>query len=73
MVYHYLSDSNPLLLKDDSEVLFHPLRVEVFCSTGLQLKGELLEIFEPSSEKHSVGCIHCLDPVLTKRSKFDLF
>ena len=64
MVYHYLSDSNPLLLKDDSEVLFHPLRVEVFGGTGLQLEGELLEVRKPDPEEHSVRCINCLDAVL---------
>ena len=49
-----LGDSKPLLLVDDSQVLFHPVRVEVFLSAGLQLEGVLLEIFKPDPEKHIV-------------------
>ena len=60
----YLAAGKPLLLVDDSQVLFHPVRVEVLCSAGLQLKGVLLEILKPDSEKHFVRRINCLDPVL---------
>ena len=62
----YLADSKSLLLVDDSQVVFHPLRVEVFGSTGLQLKGILLEILKPALEKNIVRCINCLNTVLRK-------
>ena len=62
----YLTDSKSLLLVDDSQVVFHPLRVEVFGSTGLQLKGILLEILKPALEKNIVRCINCLSTVLRK-------
>ena len=60
----YLADSKPLVFVDDPQVLFHPLRVEVFGSTGLQLKGVLLEILKTDPEKDSVRCINCLNAVL---------
>ena len=64
----YLTDSKSLLLVDDSQVLFHPLRVEVFGSTGLQLKGILLEILKPTLKKHIVRCINRLNTVLKKNA-----
>ena len=60
----YLTDIKPLLLEDDSQILFHPLRVEVFGGTGLQLKGVLLKILKPDPKKYIVRCINCLDTVL---------
>ena len=64
MFISYLGDSKSLLLVDDTQVLFHPLRVEVFVSAGLQLEGILLEILKPDPEKHFVRRINCLDTVL---------
>ena len=49
-----LSDSKPLLLVNDPQVLFNPLGVEIFVSAGLQLEGVLLEILKPNTEKHIV-------------------
>ena len=60
----YLGDSKPLVLEDDPQILFHPLRVEVLGGTGLQLEGILLEILKPDPEKHFVRRINCLDPIL---------
>ena len=60
----HLADGQPLLLEDDSQVFFHPLRVEVFGSAGLQLEGVLLEVRKPDPEKYSVRCINCLDAIL---------
>ena len=62
----YLAGSKALMLVDDSQVLFHPLWVEVFGGTGLQLKSILLEILKPDPKKHSVCCINCLNAVLIK-------
>ena len=69
----YLADRKPLLLENDSQILFHPLRVEVFGGTGLQLEGKLLEILKPATKKHSVCRVNCLDAVLRKPSNFDLY
>ena len=62
----YLADSKALVLLDDSQVVFHPLWIEVFGSTGLQLKSILLKILKPDPKKHSVCCINCLNTVLIK-------
>ena len=69
----YLAGSKALMLVDDSQVLFHPLWVEVFGGTGLQLKSILLEILKPATKKHSVCRVNCLDAVLRKHSNFDLY
>ena len=70
---HYLGDSKSLLLEDDPQILFHPLRVEVLGGTGLQLEGKLLEILKPATKKNIVGRVNCLDAVLRKPSNFDLY
>ena len=64
MFISYLGDSKSLLLVDDSQVFFNLLGVEVLSSASLQLKGVLLEILKPDTEKHFVRCINCLYTVL---------
>ena len=60
----YLADGKSLLLINDLQVLFHPLRVQVLGSTGLQLKGVLLKILKTNLYKDGVRCIDSLNTIL---------
>ena len=60
----YLAGGKSLLLVNDLQVLFHPLRVQVLGSTRLQLKGVLLKILKTNLYKDGVRCIDGLDTIL---------
>ena len=65
-----LAGGKSLLLENNLQVLFHPLRVQVFGSACLQLKGVLLEILEPDLYKDGVSCINSLDTILKRSNEF---
>ena len=62
----------PLVLKDNLQVLSHALWVEALDSTGLQLEDVRLEVLEPIAEKHGVGCVNPLEAVLKQTYAIDI-
>ena len=65
-----LAGGKSLLLENDLQVLFHPLRVQVLGSAGLQFKGVLLKILEADLYKDGVRCIDSLDTILRRSNDF---